>query len=160
MIKHLIVASIGMLILSCNNGKTNTDKKILQAVQANEQAQAANTGKSFLTATVQEQLFTATNEVYATEITEGGYYAIGAQNENYTIALQIPTNKSMGSFTCEGSFVNNKTKQGFNADAVAVTIEEKADSYIVGTFTMLATDVDGNIQSAKGGKFKALINKQ
>jgi hypothetical protein len=160
---NLIIVSSIVLLTSCNSQDASTQKindAVNQVKQKTETAKPTNTGNSFLTTTVQEKAFTAINEVYATEITAGNYYAIGAQNDDFTVALQIPINKGIGSFTCDGSVVDNKTKKGFNAEAAAVTIEEKTETFIAGTFTMLAADADGNIQSATDGKFKALINKE
>lgn len=162
MIKLIFLLCITCSIFSCNNNSkisTNTTTEKQKEKKEVSDKIVPKSSSTFFTATVNDKPFAATNEVIAIYNEFGKYYTIIAQNDEFTITIDIPENKEIGSFTCEGRVMENKTRKNFNADAAAVTIEEKTDSHISGSFTMLAADADGNIQSVKEGKFKAFINK-
>lgn len=154
----------GVLVLFLSACKSSTNKQAATASNQNQEKSTAtsslpsSSGNTLFSGVINDKPFGASHEVFANKIPDGNYYAIHASTNEYGVTLHIPIDKSSGSFTCEGSFTDKQNDNKlYNADAAAVTIEEKNQEFIAGSFTLLATDQDGNIQSVNDGRFKALI---
>jgi hypothetical protein len=151
----LLIATL--FLLACSN---NTNRGIPKnSIEKTVNASPSINGKSYLTAEIEGNTFTANTDVYATEI--AGKYVIGGENDDFALNFELPVNVTIGAVIVEANVsVKKPFPKLYNAGLAAATVQKLEDNAISGTFTFLAKTANEELLQVKNGKFLVLRNKK
>jgi hypothetical protein len=143
--------------MACGNNTNTAIPK--NSIEKTENTAALINGKSYLTAEIEGNTFTANTAVYATEI--GDKYIIGGENDDFALSFELPVNVTIGAEMVEASVsIKKPSPKLYNAGLAAATVQKIEDNAISGTFTFIAKTGNEELLNVKNGKFLVLRNKK